>query len=376
VRVLYVHHVAQLAGAEGSLTLLLRHLDRSRVAPFFAGPAVGPFPDLLRRAGVDVIPVRFGPLRDVVTVMRATGRLRALIRRLDIDLVHSNGPQTNVCAALGARATGIPAVWHVRNLLHGRMRDVDRLLAPLASRLVCNSDAIRERFRGSRAWRKSVTILNAVDLDDFNPGGPAGTLRGELGVDPRDPLVGIVGRIGLGKGHEHFVDAAVALLERGVRAHFVIVGDALFAEDAGRVDALGRRIKAAAAADRIRLTGFRRDVPEVMRSLDVMVLASEAEPCGRVLFEAMACGTAVVGTNTGGTPEIVRDGREGLLVPPRDPAALALAIGRLVADRALRERLGAAGAERARAEFAASTYVRRMVAVYAAVLGRRGETLA
>jgi type III pantothenate kinase len=109
-----------------------------------------------------------------------------------------------------------------------------------------------------------------------------------------------------------------------------------------------------------------------MRGLDVLVLASDAEPCGRVLFEAMASSTAVVATNTGGTPEIVRDGVEGLLVPPRDPAALADAIGRLLADAALRARLGAAGVARARTEFTVERHVARTAAVYdAAARGAR-----
>src|SRR5207247_9182179 len=144
-----------------------------------------------------------------------------------------------------------------------------------------------------------------------------------------------------------FVEAAVRLLrgdpERGGNAHFAIIGDPLFDEDAWRADALRRAVKDAGREDRIRFVGYRRDVPEVMRGLDVLVLASDAEPCGRVLFEAMASGTAVVATSSGGTPEIVRDGLEGVLVPPRDPAALARAVGALVADAPRRARLGAAG---------------------------------
>src|SRR5207237_4980758 len=115
--------------------------------------------------------------------------------------------------------------------------------------------------------------------------------------------------------------------------------------------------KDAGRDDRIRFFGYRRDIPRVMRGLDVLVLASDAEPCGRVLFEAMASGTAIVATDSGGTPEIVRDGRECLLVPPRDPGALAHAIGALVADAGLRERLGAAGVARVAAEFTIERYV-------------------
>jgi glycosyltransferase involved in cell wall biosynthesis len=103
-----------------------------------------------------------------------------------------------------------------------------------------------------------------------------------------------------------------------------------------------------------------------MRGLDILVLASDAEPCGRVLFEAMASGRAIVATNSGGTPEIVRDGSEGLLVPPRDPEALAAAIRKVIEDPALRRRLGHAGATRARQEFSIERYVTRILDVYEA----------
>jgi len=104
-----------------------------------------------------------------------------------------------------------------------------------------------------------------------------------------------------------------------------------------------------------------------MRGLDVLVLASDAEPCGRVLFEAMASGTAIVATNSGGTPEIVRHGQEGLLVPPRDSEALACAIGRLVTDPQLQANLGRNGVLRAQREFTVERYVARTLDVYAQV---------
>jgi glycosyltransferase involved in cell wall biosynthesis len=331
----------------------------------------GPLADALARDGIAVRPAAFGPLRDVPGLVRAIARVLSIIRAERVELLHANGPQTNVPAGLAGRLARVPVVWHARNLLTEGMRDVDRMLSPLATRIICNADAIRGRFQGSRAWDKSVTILNAVDTREFHPGVSGAAFRGEQGVPPGEPAVGLVGRVGLGKGHEHFVDAALALLDSDVPAHFLIVGDALFREDAWRAEALRRRIKDGGAADRIRFTGFRTDMPQVMRGLDVLVLASDAEPCGRVLFEAMASGTAIVATNSGGTPEIVRDGVEGLLVPPRDPGTLAVALATLLRDPALRMRLGRAGVERARREFTVERHVSRTLQVYAAALGGR-----
>jgi len=370
-RILYLHHVGELSGAEGSLRLLLRHLDRARVEPLFAGPARGPFVAALAADGVTTLPLTFGPLRRVGGVLRAVARLVRLTRAHRVDLLHANGPQTNVPAGLAGRLTGVPVIWHARNLIAGDMWEVDRALAPLATRIVCNADAIRRRFAGSRGWERSVTIINAVDTREFHPGVPRAPFRRELGVPDAAPLIGIVGRLGLGKGHEHFVEAALRLLGGGLDAHFAVVGDPLFDEDAWRADALRRAVKDAGREDRVRFVGYRRDIPAVMRGLDVLVLASDAEPCGRVLFEAMAAGTPIVATNSGGTPEIVRDGIEGILVPPRDPAALARAIGALAADPGLRARLGAAGVARVAAEFTIERYVARTLAVYDEALAPR-----
>jgi len=369
--VLYLHHVGELSGAETSLRLLLRHLDPVRVRPLFAGPERGAFPTALAADGVATFPVRFVPLRRPGAVLGAVRRLVRLVRVHSIDLLHANGPQTNVPAGLAGRIAGVPVIWHARNLVAGSMWDVDRALAPLATRIVCNADAIRRRFAGGRGWDRSVTIVNAVDTREFHPRVPRAPFRRELGVPDAAPLFGIVGRIGLGKGHEHFIEAALRLLDGGLDAHFVIVGDPLFDEDAWRADALHRLVKDAAREDRVRFVGYRRDVPAVMRGLDVLVLASDAEPCGRVLFEAMASGTAIVATASGGTPEIVRDGVEGLLVPPRDPAALAHAMRVLAADAGTRARLGAAGVARVAAEFTIERHVERMLAVYdRALVGR------
>jgi glycosyltransferase involved in cell wall biosynthesis len=367
--VLYLHHVAQMSGAEQSLRLLMRSVDRARVRPLFAGPSTGPFPEALAAEDIPTFPVTFGSLKRLPGLARAVWRLRQLIREQRVTVLHANGPQTNLCAAVAGRLAGIPVVWHERNLLYGDMMDVDRLLSGWASAIICNADAIRERFRGSAGWDRAVTIHNAVDTTQFNPGVAREPFRRDCGAREDETLVGIVGRIGLGKGHECFVEAAIRALQSGLSVRFVIVGDPLFEEDRWRAQSLRAQIARAGLEDRIRLAGFRSDVPSVMRGLDVLVLASDAEPCGRVLLEAMASGTAIVATNTGGTPELVRHEREGLLVPPRDSSALSEAIGRLVRTPDLRAALGRAGVMRANESFTRALHVERTLQVYDKVAG-------
>src|SRR5262249_12369642 len=128
-KVLYLHHVGELSGAEASLRLLLRHLDRVRVQPLFARPARGAFPAALAGgralpaalagAGVPALPWAFPPLRRVGGGLGAVRRLVRVVRQYGVDLLPANGPQTNVPAAIAGRLTGVPVIWHTRNLIAG-----------------------------------------------------------------------------------------------------------------------------------------------------------------------------------------------------------------------------------------------------------------
>jgi glycosyltransferase involved in cell wall biosynthesis len=138
-----------------------------------------------------------------------------------------------------------------------------------------------------------------------------------------------------------------------------------------RVATLRRRISELNLDDVVRLLGFRRDMPQLLAASDICVLPADAEACGRVLFEAMAMAKPVVGTASGGTPEIVVDGHTGLLVPHRNPRALAEALLALLKDPARRHALGLAGRERAVKQFSIQAHIRQTMAVYTDVLTAR-----
>jgi glycosyltransferase involved in cell wall biosynthesis len=198
----------------------------------------------------------------------------------------------------------------------------------IADRLVAELDVSPERV---------TCISTGIDLTRFHP-GVTGTLRQELGLASDVALVGMISVLRSWKGHATFLDAGAELLENVSRPiHFIIAGDG-----PGR-DELAAKIANAPWKSRVTLLGHRADVPNVLASLDVLVLPSFAhEGIPQIILQAQAMARAVVATTVGGIPEVVEDGVTGLLVPPRDPAALAEKIRTVLDDADLRKRLGQA----------------------------------
>jgi glycosyltransferase involved in cell wall biosynthesis len=184
-------------------------------------------------------------------------------------------------------------------------------------------------------------------------------------------VVGLIAHLTPWKGHELFLDIARAVLNSLGEARFVVVGGSVYDTDghAGYARTLARRAAALGLSDCVTFLGARHDIPEILAALDVLVHCPTApEPLGRVLGEAMAVGRPVVAARCGGIPEIVDDGVTGFLVAPGDVRAFASAVIRLLADRALCDRLGEAGRGRVEEQFAVDAHVTAVLDTYRALL--------
>ncbi|MBI5788266.1 MAG: glycosyltransferase family 4 protein [Candidatus Schekmanbacteria bacterium] len=367
--ILYLHEARVFGGGEKSLLNLIANLPRSRFNPLAACPFDGLFAERLRGLGVSVKPLVYPNLRDIAAVAVTVLKIRKIIRQEAIALVHANTPRVNIMAALAAKSCGIPVIWHARNLLSPNMIDLDRRFIFLTNKIICNSDAIRDRFADSPDFqRKTVTVLNGVNLKEFDPDIKPVNLHRELGIEPDIPLVGILSRLNPDKGHLYFIQAAVQLLKQGVKAHFVIVGEDKTPECTVYKAKLGQIINAGGATKNISFLGFRPDMPQVIAGLDIVVLASDAEACGRVLLETQAAGKPVIATNSGGTPELVENGETGILIPPIDAASLAQALHNLLIDKDLAAKMGQAGRMRIERLFSIERHVQKTAAIYQELL--------
>lgn len=294
----------------------------------------------------------------------AVRMLGRLIARERVALVHTHSSVDAWLGGIAGRLARVPVVRsrHVTIPVSRRRA----LVYALADRVVTSGEAVAVVLARAGVPRsKLVPIAPGVDTRRFHPGVEGGSVRAELGLGEA-PVVGLVANIRGSKGHDYFLAAAGAVLAQEPRARFVIVGDGVgFADVRRRVAELGLERA-------VTLTGFRRDIPEVLAALDVLTLPSvRSEATSQVLLQALAVGTPVVASAVGGSGEVVRDGETGCLVPPADAPALARAILALLRDRARARAMARAGQTLVAERYSLDASMERLTAVYGDLLATR-----
>jgi len=386
--ILFLHPSAELYGADQTLLHLVTSLDRARWRAVVALPRRGPLATALEEAGarIEIARLGIGARADVRLarlprlwwgVLLGALAVRRLIRRHAPALVHSN-TLVVLGGALGAWSSGVPHLWHVHEILERPRwlaRAFARLLARAADLVVANSAATAESFV---RWhpplaRRMRVVPNGVPAERLaaRPQARAAE-RARLGLADADPLVLLVGRVNAWKGQGLLLEAAARLTPKHRRALYLCVGDAPEGQEWFGQE-LDRAMARTFLGDRFRREPFRADVADLFAAADVCVVPSTLpEPFGLVAVEAMAAGRAVVAADHGGLVEIVEHEVTGLRFAPGDPEALAEALERLLSDRALRERLGAAGRERQRSRFTVERYAQAIGSLHGEI-ARAGE---
>jgi len=305
----------------------------------------------------------FYPLRTHKALLPvAVARMTSWLIRNRIDIVNTHSSNDGWLAGLAARLAG-------RILIRSRHIEVDypnRFWSGLAYRrlphhVLTTSQRIADRLAGELKIppARVTCISTGVNLTQFNS-GMQGALRQELSLAPNVALVGMISVLRSWKGHATFLDAAARLLENSKHpVHFVIAGDG-----PGREELTGK-IAQEPWKDHVTLLGHRHDVPNILASLDVLVLPSFAhEGIPQIILQAQAMARPVVATTIGGIPEVVEDGVTGLLVPPRDPDALAGKIQLLLDDSDLRTRLGQAARQNVEEHHSLDVMGERLLGLY------------
>jgi glycosyltransferase involved in cell wall biosynthesis len=363
---------------DSSLELLLGPQLRSfRDAGYdvHTASAPGPFVAGLVADGVAHHPLRYATRAFALGQdAAATAELYRLFLRLRPDIVHTHNPKPGVYGRLAARAARVPLVVNTQHGLYAQPTDrparrlpvytLERLAASCSDvELVQNPEDLETLARLGVPRKRLRLLGNGVDLGRFHPQPPAvrNAVRAELGLGDDQVLVGAVGRLVWEKGYAELFTAARRLLASRKNLVVVVVGP----YDADKGDPLTPADVAAAEAAGVRFLGHRDDPERLYGAFDIYVLASHREGFPRSAMEAAASGLAIVATDIRGCREVVDDGRTGLLIPARDPAALEDAIDRLAADASARRRLGEAAAAKAREEFDQAQVIARTLESYA-----------
>lgn len=340
IRVVEIVATGTNGGAQESLFGLVTGLDRARYDVCVVSLSNGSTVRRLQRAGISTMVIEEPD--DAVAV----GALAAHLARIGVDVIHNHMYRAEIVgtkAALALEAAGFPRPYVVSTVHSSRVRSVEereglRALTPSMDRLIAVSSAIVTKIADERGSDLPVSLIyNGVDLERYDHQEPCCTLREEYGMEPGARIVGVIARLEPEKGHATLLEAWPAVLRECPDACLLIVGEG------SRCDDLMRQAAELRIGHRVVFTGRREDVPAVTAALDVAVLPSYREAQGLSVLEAMALSRPVVASNVGGIPEMIEDGVTGLLVPPRDPSALAAAIVRVLDDHPLADMLGRAG---------------------------------
>jgi len=310
-------------------------------------------------------------------VVRALADRRALARHLEAepyDLVVAHGSQdlwTAVLARPGGshgRGVRMPLAYTRHNTKHVDDHAFNRWLLRRVDHLIVVSASILPRYepffaRGDLRRDRVSVIHSAYRPDRFHPGIDPSPFRASIGASADVPLVGVVGRLVPDKGQDDLLRAAALLRQRRPDLRFVLAGRGTAEPDLRHLAAeLG-------VENLVGFLGFRDDVPEITAALAVSVLPSvDCDASSAAIKEALACGVPVVATDIGGASEILRDGETGFVVPPRDPARLAEAIDRLLADPARARAMGRLGAQDVATRFTPDHLVDGTIAAYESIL--------
>jgi glycosyltransferase involved in cell wall biosynthesis len=306
-------------------------------------------------------PVDEFPMRNSFDPVSTLGLARAF-RRHRVDVINTHSGRDTLLAGIAARLIpNRPRIVRTRHLILPITSKATYSLLP--DHVVCVSQAVQNYLASAGVPNSMMsTIPTGVDTARFDPAATEATLRDELQLPADAPLIGTVAILRMKKGYLDLIAAIPRVLAAVPDAHFVFAGDGPQRQN------IEHALATAGLNERVHLLGLRRDIPQVLKSLDLFVLPTHQEALGTSYIEAQAMGVPVIGTRVGGVPDTMIEGKTGLLVPPHDPPALADAIIALASDPERRRAMGEAGRRRVLDEYTVQRMAERMHALYEQVL--------
>jgi glycosyltransferase involved in cell wall biosynthesis len=295
------------------------------------------------------------------------------MKKKQIHVVRTHRYRSNLYGRLAAFLAGVPVIIasvhdNYRTDKRPKRRIMNRILAKITDKIVAVSEDVKEDIirYDSIDPSKIEVIPNGIDVERFNPEKNTTDIRKEFSLEEDDIVIGFIGRIVPAKGLEYLLNALPYLNEEFKNIKLLIVGEGSLVEE------LKKRAKKNNIFDNILFIGRRRDIPEILACINIFVMPSIAEGLPNALLEAMAMGKPIVTTEVGGIPEIVKNGFNGLLVPPRDTVSLSKAIKELISNDQLAAKLGQAARDLVRDNLSIKAIAQKWQSIYLSILKEKG----
>jgi len=368
-KILFVIDGHEFGGGERVFLQLASGL-KGRFEVSFASMPGGRLEGELKSLGVNFYPVEMKRRISCKSVLR----INEIIRNEQIDLVHSQGARADFFARIAGRMAGIPhnlctiampvEGFDIKPLRKMIYRAFDRLTEGSVEKFIVVSDSLKRALIEKRRIPadRIVRIYNGIEIDQYHPGIESGNFKREWGISQNIPLVGAIGRMVWQKGFEYLIQSIPEIVKAVPEAKFLLVGEGPRRE---RLEALSEELR---VRDNVILAGFRSDIKEILSAIDLLVVPSILEGFPMIILEAMAMGKPIVATNIDGIIEQITDGVDGILVPPKNPNALAEAILKIFSEEEKMKKIGLAARQKVESCFSVQKMVRETEQVYMSLL--------
>lgn len=347
-----------MGGGQWSLYYLIKHLNKNIFHPIVLCPDEGELADKMRSAGADMIFIDMGRISHLNPfVIR---KLVSIIKERHIALIHTDSTTETFYAGISAKILGIPLIWHIR-ASEGEWF-LDWILSSLSTKLILVADALKSRFKWLKVGSKLSVIYNAIDIEEFDAFSSSYSLREEFKIGKDMALIGCIGRIEERKGQKYLIDA----IKDVNNVKLLLIGNG-GVEYLKWIKELCEELK---ISDRVIFAGYRKDIPALLKGIDIFVFPTLTEAFSRVILEAMTAGKPVIVTDVGGNSEAIVNDITGYVVQVRNAMVLAEKINELVNNKEKQEQMGLAGRKRAEEFFTIERHVESVERIYKEILER------
>ncbi|HKZ57693.1 MAG TPA: glycosyltransferase [Thermodesulfovibrionales bacterium] len=368
INILHIYQNSKIGGVQQQLLSLLKAYSRERFNPIFC--CLGPKEEIGKE--IEETKIEFIPLNKLRYNRFSLGivlELYRLMKKKQIHVVRTHRYRSNLYGRLAAFLAGVPVIIasvhdNYRTDKRPKRRIMNRILSKITDKIVAVSEDVKEdiiRYDSINPSKIDV-IPNGIDVERFNPEKNTTDIRKEFSLEDDDIVIGFIGRIVPAKGLKYLLNALPYLKKEFKSIKLLIVGEGSLVEE------LKERAKKNNIFDNILFTGRRRDIPEILASINIFVMPSIAEGLPNALLEAMAMGKPIVTTEVGGIPEIVKNGFNGLLVPPRDTLSLSKAIKELISNDRLAAKLGQAARDLVHDNLSIKAIAQKWQSLYLSIL--------